>query len=283
MSTAALAERVSAPDAIETTIRYVVHGESAVFYPAEREKSYWPADDRTVTVRNMRRADRPLTMDTCGFQLLRHRTAVKDFFDPEEVRRVFYPEVYELAKQLTGAQKVIAFGEVPRSDNPEYKQGRLPSFGAHVDYGRRTLEDFTREILGDEAEQWLQKRVILINFWRPITPVYRCPLALCDASSVRREDLHPSEIRGGLDNPERGSLWGYNLSYNPDHRWYYAPAMQVDEVLAFKLYDDDASQPQWTGHTAIEDPTTPDNAPPRESMEIRTISFVEGGPRTADW
>jgi hypothetical protein len=46
-------------------------------------------------------------------------------------------------------------------------------------------------------------------------------------------------------------------------------------VYAFKLYDSDGSRPQWTGHTAIRDPDTPPGAPPRRSMEIRTISFIE--------
>ena len=31
---------------------------------------------------------------------------------------------------------------------------------------------------------------------------------------------------------------------------------------------------QWTGHTAFDDPTSPPDAPPRESIEIRTISFI---------
>jgi hypothetical protein len=29
----------------------------------------------------------------------------------------------------------------------------------------------------------------------------------------------------------------------------------------------------WTAHTAFDDPTTPPNARPRESIEIRTLAF----------
>ena len=100
------------------------------------------------------------------------------------------------------------------------------------------------------------------------------PLALCDASTVQADDLHDSEVRGGLDDPDRASLYGYNISYNPGHRWYYLSRMQPDELFAFKLYDSDPGRPQWTGHTAINDPETPADAPPRQSMEIRTISFI---------
>jgi hypothetical protein len=50
--------------------------------------------------------------------------------------------------------------------------------------------------------------------------------------------------------------------------------MRPEEIFAFKLYDSDSSLPQWTGHTAINDPETSADAPPRQSMEIRTISFI---------
>ncbi len=57
-------------------------------------------------------------------------------------------EIVELAKALNGAVKAFAFGPVARTDDPASLQGRLPSFGAHVDYGRRTIEDITRDTLG---------------------------------------------------------------------------------------------------------------------------------------
>ena len=260
---------------IRTPIRYIVKGEVARFYPAERERSYWPADDHEMQVTDLRTVPEPMTIAQNGFALLKEPTAVTNFFDPAEVERVFYPEIIALAKRVNGASHAIAFGPVPRSDNPAIKQGRLPSFGAHVDYGRRTVEEVVREMLGDAAEVLLQKRVVLMNFWRPISTVYRSPLALCDASSVTRDDLYDSEIYGGLDNPDRAPLYGYNLSYNPAHRWYYVKHMQPDEVFAFKLYDSLESAPQWTGHTAINDPETRDGDPWRESMEIRTISFID--------
>jgi hypothetical protein len=50
--------------------------------------------------------------------------------------------------------------------------------------------------------------------------------------------------------------------------------MQPHEILAFKLFDSDQSRVQLTGHTAFDDPTAPPDAPARESIEIRTISFM---------
>ena len=260
---------------VPASITYVVAGEKAVFYPAERERSYWPKDAHTVPVYNMRLYTDELALEKNGFVLLRQPTDVKNFYDAEEVKRVYYPEIINLVKQLNGAEEVIAFGEVARTDKKDAVQGQLPSFGAHVDYGDHTVREFAENLLGKEqARPLLQMRYVLINLWRPITTVYRTPLALCDASTVQKSDLNDSEIRGGLMDPDRPPLYGFNLSYNPDHRWYYAPEMQTDEILAFKLYDSDGCRVQWTGHTAFDDPTSPADAPPRESIEIRTISFI---------
>ena len=49
---------------------------------------------------------------------------------------------------------------------------------------------------------------------------------------------------------------------------------QPDEILVFKLFDSDRGRVQWTGHTAFNDPGAAPDAPPRESIEIRTISFL---------
>jgi hypothetical protein len=116
---------------------------------------------------------------------------------------------------------------------------------------------------------------MLINLWRPIRPVERTPLALCDAATVAAHDLNDSEVRGGLNDPSRPSLYGFNLSYSAAHRWYYAPRMQPDEMLAFKLFDTESDRIQWTAHTAFSDPSASADAPPRESIEIRTLAFFE--------
>jgi hypothetical protein len=263
--------------AVEASIRYVVAGEKATFYPSDRARSYWPPDEHRMRIENMRPRVGQLSLERNGFVLLREPSAVTNFYDADEVRRVYYPEIMQLVQQLLGAEKVLVFGEIARSDDTATGDGRRPAYGAHVDYGERTVRRFAQDFLGVEvAERWLTRRFVLMNLWRPIRPVYRTPLALCDASSVQASDLNDSEIVGGLNDPTRPSMWGFNLSHNPQHRWYYAPRMQPDELLAFKLFDSDRTRVQWTGHTAFDDPTAAADAPARESIEIRTISFMPG-------
>ena len=260
---------------VDTTMRYVIPGERAVFYPTDRERSYMPFQDHPVRIESMRPAAASLSLERNGFVLLTRPTAVENFYDADEVKRVYYPEIEALVKELLGAEKVVVFGDVARSDDPATKDGGLPSFGAHVDYQERTVRDFARQFLGpEEAERRLTRRFIEMNLWRPIKTVERTPLAVCDASTVAQSDLNESEIIGGLNDPNRPPMYGFNLAPNPNHRWYYAPRMRPDEILAFKLFDSDPSALQWTGHSAFTDPTAAPDAPPRESMEVRTIAFL---------
>jgi len=261
----------------ETNVTYVKPGERVIFYPTERHKSYWPKEEHRVPMHDMRAIREHLSFDRNGFLLIDHSSAVCDFYDRDEVERIYHPEIAQLVQGLTGAEKVLIFGTMTRSDAGTTADGSLPSFGAHIDYGDRTVRQFSEDILGKaEAQRWLKRRHMLINLWRPIKEVHRAPLALVDASTVSACDLCESEIKGGLGDPNRPSMFGFNLQYSPDHRWYYAPRMRPEEILAFKLFDSEASKTQWTGHTAFVDPTAAPDAPARESIELRTISFLPG-------
>jgi hypothetical protein len=66
----------------------------------------------------------------------------------------------------------------------------------------------------------------------------------------------------------------YAITYNPAHKWFWFPRMRREEALVFKVFDSmKDGRARWTAHTAFEDPTSPPHAQPRESIEIRTLSF----------
>ena len=49
-----------------------------------------------------------------------------------------------------------------------------------------------------------------------------------------------------------------------------------DEALIFKVFDSDATKPsRFTAHSAFDDPNTPADASPRESIETRTFAFFD--------
>jgi hypothetical protein len=50
--------------------------------------------------------------------------------------------------------------------------------------------------------------------------------------------------------------------------------MQCSEALVFKTFDSvKDGRARWTAHTAFDDPNSPPDAPPRESIEMRTLAF----------
>ena len=61
--------------------------------------------ERSVIVRNGREVLSKLSLDTNGFVLTKHETAVRDFYDSDEVKSVYYPEVERLLKRVTGAER----------------------------------------------------------------------------------------------------------------------------------------------------------------------------------
>jgi hypothetical protein len=50
--------------------------------------------------------------------------------------------------------------------------------------------------------------------------------------------------------------------------------MRRDEALVFKVYDSQQDgRARFTAHTSFVDPTSPADAPPRQSIEARTLAF----------
>jgi hypothetical protein len=261
---------------IETTLHY-------------RNPDYVPGDERTrrdprrVRIHDARPLADRLSLDSNGFILWRQRTAVTDFYDEDQIGTRYRPEVERWITQLTGAERVLTFRWKLRTSaahKPDPRQ-EGPAEGVHVDYDLPTVRVFLESIVGaEEAARLRDRRLLLVNVWRGITPVERKPLALCDARTVSPGDLRPSPIRERVPGTAVGSnmvgrqLWGYNLIFNPEHRWYYFPRLQPDEALVFKLCDSDAWRPQLVAHSAIDDPTSAPAAPDRESFEMRTIAIM---------
>jgi len=214
-----------------------------------------------------------LSLEREGFILVRHETKVKDFYDGTEVRSIYYPEIEKLVKETSGTKRVLVFDHTLRSADSatrEAKQISGPVRNAHNDYTEWSGPQRVRDLLPDEAEELLKGRFAVVQVWRPIrSPVQREPLAIADARSIGTKELFPS----ARVYPDRvGEV--YHCAFNPEHRWYYFPYMQRNEAVVFKTFDSSRDgRARWTAHTAFDDPNSPEDAPPRESIEMRTLAF----------
>ena len=229
-------------------------------------------DKRALPVHDAREVDPEPSLDREGFALVRHRSAAGDLFDPEVVRSAYYPEMEKLVAESTGASRVIAFDHNVRSAaRAESGEEGLqhPVRFVHNDYTEGSGPQRVRDLMGEEAEALLRGRFAVINVWRPLRgPVLATPLAFLDAQSIRREDFVPTDLRY---RDRVGEI--YSLTYDAGHRWYYYPLMQADEALLLKCYDSASGLARFTAHSAFDDPATPPGAPPRESVEVRTLAF----------
>jgi hypothetical protein len=228
-----------------------------------------------VAIADARPISSSLSLDAQGFGLVRHRSAVKDFYDEAEVKATYYPEAERLLKELTGGDRVHVFDttvrrRVPGAEDRVSGQPRQPVPRVHVDHTERSGPQRVRDLLPDDAERLLQGRVQVINLWRPIRgPLLDMPLAVCDAATVRPEQLVASDL---IYRDRVGET--YSVLYDVGHRWYYVPRMEADEVLLLKCYDSSTDgRARFAPHTAFADPSTPPDAPPRESIELRALVF----------
>jgi len=223
--------------------------------------------------------------DRHGFVLLDAPTAVTDWSDAALVGKTYLPEVEALIRTRLYPGRKIAIMQPPNvlrrgagTDTPQY------GAGVHQDYGT-TADDFQQSVaaFGGVAagEGWRTRfgqddveGYLMLDFWRTTgmpEPLKHMPLALCDPTSVEARDIVPTALEGIA--PGGARTHHVSLRYNPGQRWFYYPDMTPNEVLVFKLFQlmrGEEPQPyRACFHSAVADPATPPDAPPRQSCEHR--------------
>lgn len=236
-----------------------------------------------------------LSWEENGFELIRHASKVEDWSTVAETT-VHDDEIGALARELTGCDTVLYYPGLVRNEaNARESADLAPIQFVHSDYTeayREMIEDDDhpyRAILapsmaragvsGDDIRR--ARRILTLQFWRNIGPArMRHPLAFCDARTVRRDELQPLLVEeyGGVPT----AFYSFAVSApttSAEHRWVTFPEMTPDEVVVFRAYDSERverGQPFWTPHSAFADPVVGDDAPPRESVEMRAICLFEG-------
>lgn len=266
-------------DAVEASITYSVPGgekpSTTTVGPGGRlRESKGSYESHSVKIYNARPVTDELSLDSNGFVLVHEPTEVQDFWDVDQVTSQYYREVERLILRTTEASEVLIFDHTLRSCDPEKQEGhfaREPVSMAHNDYTAWSGPQRVRDLLpAKEAAERLGRRVSILQVWRPIRgPVEAWPLAFCHPSFVGTSDLIASERR----HPNRvGEI--YLLAANSEHLWLYFPVMTTEEALLFRCYDSMTDgRVRFTPHASFDDPTTPSQARPRESIEIRALVF----------
>jgi hypothetical protein len=267
---------------VEANLSYLIPmAEKPVYYtyepPAGVPRTNGTYQTHKLPIYNARSISENISLDKEGFAFTEHHTSVRDFYDEEELRRVYYPEAEQLLKEVTGATQVVIFDHTLRhasqlkpSENSIKEPVKLihNDFTAKSGHTRARLELAARGI--DDIDALLKQRFAIINVWRAIaTPIQELPLAVCDAQSIAPTDLVASDL---VYRDRLGEIYG--ITYNPKHQWFYFPEMHRDEALFIKCFDSaEDGRARFAAHTAFEDPSSPADAPPRQSIELRAFVF----------
>ncbi|NNL84918.1 MAG: hypothetical protein HKP27_04655 [Myxococcales bacterium] len=289
--------------------------------PIHADMNFWPADgpsilDASPTEMDMRaprrRADgysethatpiydaraaltagADLGLETSGFQVFDAPTAVTDWFDTQQVMRIYHEECKALARSLLGATHTFTWDHLIRepekqtvcggTDGSTHTTGPRAGGGyigaVHMDYTTHSTWHEYLHLHGVEEPKGA-RRVVALNFWRPICDVVEDhPLAVCDARTVEREKLQEVVVYGyGADNYSWHDIGisTYSVKASERQRWYYFPRMTRDEVLVIKSYDSQGVIGGTSPHASFEIPNAPPAAP-RRSVELRVLSYVMG-------
>lgn len=240
--------------------------------------------DYPIEIRDSRSSKGDFTLDANGFayfddsvspDVVQHLRGE----DKEAVKQSYYQHVEEFVKKITGAPRVIIFDhtlrkrrlELSKTQNDDGKE--QPATMVHCDQSEEgALRRLKMNIGEDEdIDKLLEGRVQLINVWRPLNgPVQDWPLATMDYQTVNTSDMHTCDLLRG-DAEKRGQT--VTFTHDPAQKWYYLDQQRTDEVTVIKIWDNskDPGISKFCAHSAFNNPNTPPDVEPRESVEVRCI------------
>jgi len=219
-------------------------------------------------------------LDKEGFELRAATSGCEDFQNETAIAN-FYAATSDVVKACSGADRVAVFDHTLRKsgvsdlNSLDGKSAAGAVVRVHCDY-TPSSGPVRLAALAEGGQVDLPKapsRFAFINVWRNIDrehPVLTNPLAVCAADSVDLSDAWPYLM---MYETRTGENYAIDNSNSHQHRWFYYPQMKWDEALVFKVYDSREDGPRFVFHTAFNDPTTPADAPPRQSVEVRTIAM----------
>ena len=251
----------------------------------DRESRRANTSKHAVAIHDARpRLDRgEVDLDANGFALLQLASQVADFRDEAAIKAVYYPEIEALAKRTTGCSEVFITQHVIRTEDTSDFNKAYARF-LHCDYSINDPRDMAARALrkqGLRPQDYAGRDFAWYNSWQPFdNAVYKNPLAVVDAASLADDDVvdyyytgysKAGTGDGGMSGMSSTAGTSAMPMRNPAHRFYYVSRMATDELLFIKQLDTRGRRTAVCPHTSFDDPTSPPDAPPRRSIEVRMM------------
>ena len=238
----------------------------------------------------------PECMDKLGVSLAQCESQCQNFYDAEEVERVFYPEMEKLLLDFfPDSTDAFVYNhdvfdkdyEGDRTEDQDKKNPGVNAFYANLVHndlndnsGRvrcrelltKNLRNFGREqhYTEEEADAKMSRRFMSINLAKPMETGQQNPFVLCAWPSFANQ---PYITNYRVYDDRVGETTRF--TYRPEHDWYWFPQQKPTEVSMLKCYDSitDGSVSRWSFHSACIDPTAPEDAPCRRNVVVRSFVF----------
>jgi hypothetical protein len=103
-----------------------------------------------VRIHDMRPQAEGLSLDRNGFRLARHRSAVRDFDDEDELHAIYVPEMEALVMAAAGASRAVVLGPTVRDPAARMPVQR-PFHRVHSDFTDENGPEWARRLLTQGA------------------------------------------------------------------------------------------------------------------------------------
>ncbi len=244
---------------------------------AERQTMYYR---RPINIHDAREQEPAPSLSTHGFTLVEHETQCTDMSDQAMVNSILYKEYAQILRDLTGCAKVRVTQHQYRNGYGGLPVGHPRGARATPNGSEGVYGGIHSDVTPYSEPGWAPlvdgRHFQVFNFWQssdPTKPIQIMPLSLCDMDSVDPSDMIYADSWNQTKIPRK--LVSFRLAFNNAQRWYYYPNMQPNELLIFKQYDSMEESPnrRCVYHGAIDVPNVPDDAPLRETIEVRLLAL----------
>jgi hypothetical protein len=141
-------------------------------------------------------------------------------------------------------------------------------FGAEIIL-RRSFPFLVPILLVPDGPRWC-----IVNLWRPLSTIYKDPLAVASAASIPESDL----VEATAVCAKHSSVFKENKTWTilpgESHEWFYKNEQRPDEVILIKCFDSSTAPglARRAPHCAFVDPErSSDEFANRESVDVRAV------------
>ena len=215
------------------------------------------------------------------------KTVKCNWRDDGDLKRVYFPEVTELLKETTGAKYVYQYEwhvragtleEALKTDSKGSVDINGPVRRVHIDESPKSANNEFQYHIGPDrpGNEHLKGRSFgIFNVWKPLKTIRRDRLCLCDARTIKDQDLR----LGKVTVPKVGEIENFSVrapQTEGSHSFVYLRRQEPQEALVFRIYNsrvdgvEGNQRSHGVAHTSFVDAGT-ESQLARESIEVRSF------------